>query len=151
MSSRTYQPRSSPKGETWASADAGKSLRTAEPVENVLIRIALTYVGVPYRWGGLTPAGFDCSGFVTYLHARVGISIPHNVAAQYRYGMPVTKDQLRPGDLVFFDRLHHNGIYIGRGQFIHASRTGDGVKISSLDDPWYKSRWIGGRRLAGET
>ncbi len=115
-----------------------------------VVRIALQHLGVPYRWGGLTPAGFDCSGFVKYLHARVGISIPHNVAAQYRYGTPVSRDQLEPGDLVFFDRLRHNGIYIGHGQFIHASKTGDGVKISSLDELWYKSRWVGGRRLAGE-
>ena len=122
--------------------------QTTESVPTAVVRIALKYLGVPYRWGGLTPAGFDCSGFVKYLHARVGISIPHNVAAQYRYGTPVSRDQLKAGDLVFFDRLRHNGIYIGHRQFIHASRTGDGVKISSLDGPWYKSRWIGGRRLS---
>jgi cell wall-associated NlpC family hydrolase len=130
--------------------DAVNNHESAESVDGALVRIALTYLGVPYRWGGLTPGGFDCSGFVAYLHAKVGISIPHNVAAQYRYGAPVSKDRLKPGDLVFFDRLHHNGIYIGRGQFIHASKTGEGVRISSLDDPWYKSRWIGGRRIAGE-
>ena len=129
---------------------AVQNLQTTESVHTAVVRIALKYLGVPYRWGGLTPAGFDCSGFVKYLHARVGISIPHNVAAQYRYGTPVSRDQLKPGDLVFFDRLRHNGVYIGHGQFIHASRTGDRVKISSLDESWYKSRWIGGRRLAGE-
>lgn len=129
---------------------AGEHARTTESVDRALVRIALTYLGVPYRWGGFTPAGFDCSGFVKYLHAKVGISIPHNVAAQYRYGTPVSRDELQPGDLVFFDRLRHNGIYIGHGQFIHASKTGDGVKISNLDDSWYKSRWVGGRRLAGE-
>ena len=129
---------------------AVQNLRTTESVHTAVVRIALKYLGVPYRWGGLTPAGFDCSGFVKYLHARVGISIPHNVAAQYRYGTPVSRNQLKPGDLVFFDRLRHNGIYIGHGQFIHASRTGDGVKISNLDESWYKNRWVGGRRLAGE-
>jgi hypothetical protein len=112
--------------------------------------MALTYVGAPYRWGGLNPAGFDCSGFVKYVHARVGIAIPHNVAAQYRYGTPVSRDQLEPGDLVFFDHLRHNGIYIGRGLFIHATKTGDSVRISNLDERWYKSRWVGGRRLARE-
>jgi cell wall-associated NlpC family hydrolase len=123
---------------------------TTESVHRALVRTALTYLGAPYRWGGLTPAGFDCSGFVKYVHARMGISIPHNVAAQYRYGTPVSRDQLEPGDLVFFDHLRHNGIYIGRGLFIHATKTGDSVRISNLDDRWYKSRWVGGRRLAPE-
>ena len=123
---------------------------TTESVHSALVRMALTYLGAPYRWGGLTPAGFDCSGFVKYVHARVGIAIPHNVAAQYRYGTPVSRDQLEPGDLVFFDHLRHNGIYVGRGLFIHATKTGDSVRMSNLDERWYKTRWVGGRRLAGE-
>ena len=123
---------------------------TTESVHSALVRMALTYLGAPYRWGGLTPAGFDCSGFVKYVHARVGIAIPHNVAAQYRYGTPVSRDQLEPGDLVFFDHLRHNGIYIGRGLFIHATKTGDSVRIANLDERWYRSRWVGGRRLARE-
>jgi peptidoglycan DL-endopeptidase CwlO len=127
-----------------------RSGETAESVHSALVRMALTYLGAPYRWGGLSPAGFDCSGFVKYVHARVGIAIPHNVAAQYRYGTPVSRDELEPGDLVFFDHLRHNGIYIGRGLFIHATKTGDSVRISNLDERWYKSRWVGGRRLARE-
>jgi len=123
---------------------------TSESVPSALVRTALAYLGAPYRWGGLTPAGFDCSGFVKYVHARVGIAIPHNVAAQYRYGTPVSRDQLEPGDLVFFDHLRHNGIFIGRGLFIHATKTGDTVRISNLDERWYLSRWVGGRRLARE-
>jgi peptidoglycan DL-endopeptidase CwlO len=123
---------------------------SSESVHSALVRTALAYLGAPYRWGGLTPAGFDCSGFVKYVHARVGIALPHNVAAQYRYGTPVSRDQLEPGDLVFFDHLRHNGIFIGRGLFIHATRTGDTVRISNLDERWYLSRWVGGRRLARE-
>lgn len=99
-----------------------------------------------YLWGGASPAGFDCSGLVTHVFARVGVSIPHNVAQQYGYGAAVSRARLEPGDLVFFNRLHHNGIYLGEGRFIHATKPG-GVKISRLDDDWFRSRWVGARRL----
>jgi len=111
-----------------------------------VVGIAMQYLGVPYVWGGASPSGFDCSGFVMYVYAKVGVSLPHNAAAQYGYGMPVSRDQLQPGDLVFFNGLGHNGIYIGGGQFIHAPHTGDVVKISSLSG-WYSSTWVGARRL----
>ena len=112
-----------------------------------VMRHALKYVGVPYRWGGSTPAGFDCSGFVQYVYTRGGIALPRSVAAQYRVGAPVDRASLRPGDLVFFDRLRHNGIYIGDGKFVHAS-SGDGrVSISRLDGDWFRHRWAGGRRI----
>jgi len=109
-------------------------------------RIATRYLGAPYVWGGASPAGFDCSGLVTHAFARVGVSIPHNAAQQYRYGTAVPRARLEPGDLVFFNRLHHNGIYLGEGRFIHATKPG-GVKISRLDDDWFRSRWVGARRL----
>jgi cell wall-associated NlpC family hydrolase len=111
-----------------------------------VVGIAMQYLGVPYVWGGASPSGFDCSGLVMYVYAKVGVSLPHNAAAQYGYGMPVSRDQLQPGDLVFFNGLGHNGIYIGGGQFIHAPHTGDVVKISSLTG-WYASTWVGARRL----
>jgi cell wall-associated NlpC family hydrolase len=111
-----------------------------------VVRIATRYLGVPYVWGGASPAGFDCSGLVTHVFARVGVSIPHNAAQQYRHGAAVSRARLEPGDLVFFNRLHHNGIYLGRGRFIHATKLG-GVKISRLDDDWFRSRWVGARRL----
>jgi cell wall-associated NlpC family hydrolase len=97
--------------------------------------------------GGAAPSGFDCSGFVLYLYAQVGVSLPHYAASQYNYGVPVSQDQLERGELVFFDGLGHNGICIGGGQFIHAPHTGDVVKISSLSDPWYASNWVGTTRL----
>ena len=112
-----------------------------------VVGIAMQYLGTPYRWGGADPSGFDCSGFIMYVYAQVGVSLPHNAAAQFAYGTPVSRDQLEPGDLVFFDGLGHNGIYIGGGQFIHSPHTGDVVKISSLYDSWYNARWVGGRRL----
>ena len=113
-----------------------------------VIAIAMQYLGVPYRWGGASPAtGFDCSGFTMYVFAQIGISLPHHAAAQYGYGAPVSRDQLQPGDLVFFNGLGHMGMYIGGGQFIHAPHTGDVVKISSLYDSWYAATWVGGRRV----
>jgi len=112
-----------------------------------VVGIAMQYLGVPYRWGGADPSGFDCSGFLMFVYAQVGVSLPHNAAMQYGLGTPVSKDQLQPGDLVFFDGLGHNGMYIGGGQFIHSPHTGDFVKISSLSDSWYASTWVGARRL----
>jgi len=111
-----------------------------------VVGIAMQYLGTPYVWGGASPAGFDCSGFVMYVFAQVGVSLPHNAAAQYGYGMPVSRDQLQAGDLVFFNGLGHDGIYIGGGQFIHSPHTGDVVKISSISG-WYSSTWVGARRL----
>ena len=112
-----------------------------------VVGIAMRYLGIPYKWGGSSPStGFDCSGFVMYVYAQVGVSLPHNAAMQYGYGSPVSRSQLQPGDLVFFNGLGHNGIYIGGNQFIHSPHTGDVVKISSITG-WYADTWVGGRRL----
>ena len=101
-------------------------------------------LGKPYVWGAAGPSYFDCSGLVMYVYAQVGVSLPHNAAAQYGYGSPVSYGDLQPGDLVFFEGLGHVGIYIGGGQFIHAPHTGDVVKISSLSD---HGGYVGARRL----
>jgi peptidoglycan DL-endopeptidase CwlO len=111
-----------------------------------VVGIAMQYLGVPYRWGGASPSGFDCSGFIMYVFAQVGVSLPHNAAMQYSYGSPVSRANLQPGDLVFFNGLGHAGIYIGGNQFIHAPHTGDVVKISSLTG-WYDYTFYGARRL----
>jgi cell wall-associated NlpC family hydrolase len=112
-----------------------------------VIGIAMQYLGVPYVWGGSSPSGFDCSGFTMYVYAQVGVSLPHNAAMQYGVGVPVSRDQLQAGDLVFFNGLGHMGMYIGGGNFIHAPHTGDVVKISSLNEGWYLERWVGARRV----
>jgi len=112
-----------------------------------VVAVAKQYVGAPYRWGGSSPEGFDCSGLVRYVYAQVGVSLPHNAAQQYRLGTPVAREDLEPGDLVFFDHLRHNGIYVGDGRFIHARQTGRRVAIARLDEAWYASHFVGGRRL----
>ena len=111
------------------------------------VGLAMQYLGTPYVWGGAAPGGFDCSGLVMFVYGQLGVALPHHAADQYNYGVPVSRDQLEPGDLVFFDGLGHVGIYIGGGQFIHAPHTGDVVKISSLNDSWYAATFVGARRL----
>lgn len=93
----------------------------------------MQYLGILHVWGAASPSvGFNCSGLTSYVFAQVRVSLPHYAAAQYGYGVAVSKDQLQAGDLVFFRSLGHMGMYIGGGSFIHAPRTGDVVKISSL-------------------
>jgi cell wall-associated NlpC family hydrolase len=111
-----------------------------------VVGVAMQYLGTPYVWGGASPGGFDCSGFVMYVYGQIGVSLPHSSYAQYGYGSPVSQGDLQPGDLVFFDGLGHVGIYVGGGSFIHAPHTGDVVKISSLSG-WYAATYVGARRL----
>lgn len=113
-----------------------------------VVAIAMRYLGVPYKWGGASPStGFDCSGFTMYVFAQIGVSLPHFAAAQFGMGVPVSRSQLQPGDLVFFRGLGHMGMYIGGGNFIHSPRTGDVVKISSLSEPYRVANWVGARRV----
>jgi peptidoglycan DL-endopeptidase CwlO len=114
-----------------------------------VVGIAMQYLGVPYVWGGESPSGFDCSGFVAYVYAQMGVSLPHYTGAQWAVGAPVATSDLQPGDLVFFDGLGHVGLYIGGGEFIHSPHTGDVVRIDSLSESWYASTFDGARRIVG--
>jgi cell wall-associated NlpC family hydrolase len=109
-------------------------------------RLATRYLGAPYVWAGASPSGFDCSGLVMYAFSQVGVAVPHNAAQQFRLGTPVERDRLIPGDVVFFNQLRHNGIYLGDERFVHSTKPG-GVKIARLDDEWFRTRWVGARRL----
>ena len=122
----------------------------AGPLGSQAVAIAMRYLGVPYVWGGASPSGFDCSGLTMYAYAQVGISLPHYTGSQWNAGPHVPRDQLQPGDLVFFTpSLGHMGMYVGGGSFIHAPHTGDVVKISSLGDSWYASQYQGAVRVTG--
>ena len=94
--------------------------------------IALQYLGVPYRWGGASPSGFDCSGLVMYVYAQLGISLPHYTVAQWNATQPISQSEMQPGDLVFFNSLGHVGIYIGGGRFVDAPHTGPVVRVDSI-------------------
>jgi Cell wall-associated hydrolases (invasion-associated proteins) len=117
--------------------------------KSTLISNALSLQGIPYVFGGTNRKGFDCSGFTQYVFGGSKISLPRTAAEQYNIGTPVSRQQLQPGDLVFFTTYKsgasHVGIYIGGGNFIHASSSG--VRITSLDNSYYKTRYLGARRV----
>jgi cell wall-associated NlpC family hydrolase len=122
------------------------------PNANPIVNMARQYLGTPYLWGGADPRkGFDCSGFVQYLYSQAGVAIGRTTYDQVKQGQAVREvPNLMPGDAVFFSSngdVHHEGLYIGGGQFIHAPHTGDVVKISSLSEPYYASQFVGGRRF----
>lgn len=109
-----------------------------------IVNIAYKYLGVPYVWGGTSPSGFDCSGFVQYVYKEAGINLSRTTYSQITEGYAVSS--LEPGDLVFFGSYsnpYHVGIYIGNGQYVHSPRTGDVVKVASLS---YRNDYCGGRR-----
>ena len=112
----------------------------------------MSFVGYPYVYGGTSPSGFDCSGFVQYIYRQFGYSINRTATAQLANGYYVSYDSLIPGDLVFFgsgSSASHVGMYIGGGEFVHAANSRSGVKISSLSESWYAARYIGARRIVG--
>lgn len=116
-----------------------------------LIQEAKKYQGVKYVWGGTSPSGFDCSGYVYYLYQNIGMSLPRVSYSQYNTGESISKNQLRAGDLVFFSTYgsgaSHVGVYIGDGNFIHASSGAKKVTISTLSSGFYSSCYLGARRV----
>ncbi len=115
-----------------------------------LLAEADRYKGVPYVFGGNTPRGFDCSGYTKYVFAKAGITLPRLADEQYEVGQNVSRSNLRPGDLVFFETYEpgasHSGIYVGNGKFISAT-TSRGVAIADLDSGYWHERYLGARRV----
>ena len=110
--------------------------------------IALEAVGVPYRWGGVSPAGgFDCSGLVYWAYARLGVDLPHSSYALYDQGRRVARSRVKAGDLLFFSGLGHVGIYVGGGRMVHAPHSGSRVQVVRLDRSVYGRRLVGVRRV----
>lgn len=113
-----------------------------------IVQIANHMLGIPYRYGGSSPAGgFDCSGLVQYVYSRIGISVPRVTYQQWGAGTHVSRSALRPGDLVFFHSRGHVGIYLGRDRFIHAPHTGTVVRIDSMNG-WYSAEYTGAVRVS---
>ena len=108
-------------------------------------------VGKPYRYGGNSPSGFDCSGLVQYSYDRAGVSVPRTTRSQLKAGTPVAAHSLREGDLVFFDqegrKYSHVGIYIGDGRFVHAPSSGKKVRIDRLDKRYWEKHFVAARRM----
>ena len=124
------------------------ALRARRTFGHRVARYARRFIGVPYVYGGSSPrAGFDCSGFVSYVYKHFGIALPHSSYAQLSHGRRVLRKYLKPGDLVFFAGGGHVGIYLRGNRVIDAPHSGAVVHISTMTD-WYSSEYYGGRRLA---
>ncbi len=132
-------------------ASAMASVNAPSERTQALIQNAMGYLGRPYRRGGSSARGFDCSGFTTYIYRQHGIRLPRTSASQAGVGKPVPRSQLQPGDLVFFRtrgrRISHVGIYIGNGKFVHASSSRGRVRVDTLNSGYYYQRYAGARRI----
>ncbi|MDR3589995.1 MAG: C40 family peptidase [Negativicutes bacterium] len=139
-------------GAKTAAPSAPATLGASTASGEAIVADAQKYMGVPYVWGGVTPDGWDCSGFTQYVMKEVGITLPRTAAEQFAVGTPVDKDKLQTGDLVFFTTYKpgasHVGFYMGNGKFIHASSVAKEVTISPLDGAYYVAHYIGARRYS---
>lgn len=144
-----------PAGTNWARWGAAPSAAVEQgpsgPLQGgAVVDLATRMIGSPYRWGGATPEGFDCSGLVYYAFGEAGIKVPRTSQEQYQAARPVPVSSARPGDLVFFGqggRISHVGIYIGDQRFIHSPEAGQSVKISALSEAYFSARFAGSGRF----
>lgn len=132
-----------------ATVIGGDNDRDVTAPRAALVRVAIEQIGTPYRYGGDSRRGFDCSGLVHYAHRRIGIAVPRTTRAQWSAADRPARGHLIPGDLVFFSldggKGRHVGIYEGRGVFIHAPSSGKRVSRASLDNPYWRDRLLGTR------
>jgi cell wall-associated NlpC family hydrolase len=119
-----------------------------------IVELAQRQIGAPYRYGGASPAGFDCSGLVFYTHRELGVGVARTARAQFESVAPVGREQLRVGDLVFFRfaaaTVDHVGIYVGDRRFVHAPRSGQSVRVDSLQDPAFAARFVSAGRAVAD-
>lgn len=131
-------------------ASSGSTQPTAELGDQAAGH-ALRMIGKPYRYGGSSPAGFDCSGLVMYTYRQAGLTLPHNTDKQRLAARPIRVAELRRGDLVFFNqegkKYGHVGIYVGEGKFVHAPSSGKSVRSDRLDSPYWRRHLSEARRL----
>lgn len=122
---------------------------STDPQRSRVVEIASAQIGTPYRFGGGSPKGFDCSGLVQFAHAGAGVDVPRTTVDQWRQGRPVSRRQLMPGDLLFFElgwrKSRHVGVYIGGDDFVHAPSSGKRVGYASLDNPYWNTHFAGAR------
>ena len=125
-------------------------------LRKMLVSTAEGFLGIPYEWGGESAeTGFDCSGLAMTIYKLNGLNLPRNSRAQYQAGSPVRREDLAPGDLVFFATngdamVSHVGIYTGNGRFIHASKKGESIRQSSLRNGYFDGCYVGGRTYLGK-
>ena len=133
-----------------APAGSGTTRPTAE-LSDQAAGHALSMIGKPYRYGGSSPGGFDCSGLVMYSYRQAGLALPHNTDKQRRIARPIKVADLRRGDLLFFNqegkKYGHVGIYVGGGKFVHAPSSGKSVRSDRLDSPYWRKHLSEARRL----
>jgi len=134
-----------------APAISGTPTATTTATTNEVVAFARQNLGAPYVFGGTTPTGFDCSGFIFYVFRRAGRTMPRDIWARYDSGPHIARDQLQPGDLVFFqdtymEGLSHDGIYVGNGEFVNAVDEDSGVAVSKLSSTYWAERWYGATR-----
>lgn len=132
-------------------ACAGAPARGGSETSTTAAEYAVEMVGKPYRYGGFTPAGFDCSGLVHYSFGRAGVRLPRDTPGLRRLGGELDWDELAKGDLVFFDqegkKASHVGIYLGDGRFVHAPSTGGRVRVDRIDSPYWRRHFTEARRI----
>jgi murein DD-endopeptidase len=135
-----------------ACASTPKNYSASVSVSQRAASSASQMVGKPYKYGGMSPTGFDCSGLIAYSYQQAGVSLPRSAAEQYRTSQRVKRAELKPGDLLFFDergrKNSHVGMYLGEGRFVHAPSSGKSVRNDSLDNPYWKKSLSEIRRLA---